>query len=344
MCRSLASVLGPCILPHKNLRESLFEMFYDFVDLEYKPLHQQKSAASGQSLVDRLTFSNMLDSESYKAFRRQAYSTLAGFLDTFKHCGTLRQVPRLQELQSVVFKCLSTTDGKLQKCALEVLTKSGFKGGLMAKYKKLLEGFCDDEKFKDMIPILIHGQETRAAEEVAEEYNRDTDDKVVLKAQRKETKSAIPKLEPEDKEAMLPVIIKILQSKITFKKGAINKKSLHTRRNIVFQFFSTLNPRTEFKIFLDELLEPINLSTDEVSLEEMLQALTSASFNTQLMFIRSMDVLLKQMGTLLKHYLPHLSTILVKGILKLATIFVQSVKEAKDEEDAEMDDGEENDE
>ena len=239
-----------------------------------------------------------------------------------------------------MFKCLSSTDSKLQKCALDVLTKTGFKAGLMAKYKKLLEGFCDDEKFKDMIPILIHGQETRAAEDVAEEYTRDTDDKAVLKAQRKETKASIPRLEPEDREAMLPVVIKLLQSKLTFKKGAINKKSLHTRRNIVFQFYSTLNPNTEFKIFLDELLEPVNLSTEEISIEAMMQALSSASFNTFLMLIRSMDVLLKQMGTLIKQYLPHLATILVKGLLKLASMFVQSVKEAKDDGDVDMNEAE----
>ena len=27
----------------------------------------------------------------------------------------------------------------------------------MAKYRKLLDGFADDEKFWDMIPIMTHG-------------------------------------------------------------------------------------------------------------------------------------------------------------------------------------------
>jgi len=41
----------------------------------------------------------------------------------------------------------------------------------MTKYKKLLEGFVDDEKFKDMIPILIHGSATRSGNnDVPEEY------------------------------------------------------------------------------------------------------------------------------------------------------------------------------
>ena len=49
--------------------------------------------------------------------------------------------------------------------------KTGYKKGLVIKYKKLLDGFCDDEKFKDMIPILIHGSQSHGGdEEVAEEY------------------------------------------------------------------------------------------------------------------------------------------------------------------------------
>ena len=59
---------------------------------------------------------------------------------------------------------------------------------------------------------------------------------------------------------MLPVIIKLLFSKLLKKKGSINKKSIHTRRNIVYAFLSGLDPRTEYPLFFKELLEPLNLS------------------------------------------------------------------------------------
>jgi hypothetical protein len=49
---------------------------------------------------------------------------------------------------------------------------------------------------------------------VAEEYLQDSSDKVVQKAKRKETKSVIPKLEDEDRESVLPIVIKLLQSKL----------------------------------------------------------------------------------------------------------------------------------
>jgi len=36
--------------------------------------------------------------------------------------------------------------------------------GLIAKYRKLLEGFADDEKFWDMIPIMTHGSNTNSSD------------------------------------------------------------------------------------------------------------------------------------------------------------------------------------
>lgn len=138
----------------------------------------------------------------------------------------------------------------------------------MTKYRKLLEGFSDDEKFKDMIPILIHGSQTRSGDaDVPDEYQKDSEDKVVQKSKRKETKSVIPKLEEEDRAAMLPVIIKLLQSKLLQQKGAINRKNLHTRRNIVYQFFASLSPSTEFPLFFIELLEPVNLGVMSLDIE-----------------------------------------------------------------------------
>lgn len=58
---------------------------------------------------------------------------------------------------------------------------------------------------------------------------------------------------------MLPFIIKLLFSKLLRKKGAINKKTIFTRRNIVYQFLSGLDPLTEYQMFFKELLEPLGI-------------------------------------------------------------------------------------
>lgn len=49
-----------------------------------------------------------------------------------------------------MLQLLNTSDSKLQKMALDCLLKSDTKG-VIRQYRKLLEGFTDDVKFKDMI-------------------------------------------------------------------------------------------------------------------------------------------------------------------------------------------------
>jgi hypothetical protein len=65
-----------------------------------------------------------------------------------------------------------------------------------------------------MIPIMIHGSGATAEDEP------DIEEKATKK--RKDSKAIIPKLEDEDRESMLPIIMKLLQSKLLQKKGAIN--------------------------------------------------------------------------------------------------------------------------
>ena len=143
-----------------------------------------------------------MDSESLKQYRRTAYSCLSSYLDLFKRADSLKQVPQIGNFQALLIDLLSSTDSKLLKGALECLTKTGYCKGLLTKYKKLLEGFADDEKFKDMIPIMIHGSNAApsAGETNADGLEGETQEKLNEKAKRKETKSAIPKLEYEDRQ------------------------------------------------------------------------------------------------------------------------------------------------
>lgn len=114
-----------------------------------------------------------------------------------------------------------------------------------------------------MIPILIHG--SSSVENAQEDTVMDDDDKLTKKAKRKETKASIPKLEEDDRADVLPVVIKLLQSKLLQRRGAINKKSIFTRRNIVYQFVSTFNKETELPIVINEVLATVNLSIDKCS-------------------------------------------------------------------------------
>ena len=58
---------------------------------------------------------------------------------------------------------------------------------------------------------------------------------------------------------MLPIVIKMLLSKLISKKGAINKKSIHIRRNIVFVFMASLSTEEELKLLFDEILSTFKI-------------------------------------------------------------------------------------
>jgi hypothetical protein len=54
---------------------------------------------------------------------------------------------------------------------LKVSKKHDFKNQTvkLPKYQKLLEGLCDDLKFKDMILVIVHGSQIEHDGQVAEE-------------------------------------------------------------------------------------------------------------------------------------------------------------------------------
>ena len=109
----------------------------------------------------------------------------------------------------------------------------------------------------------------------------------------------IPKLAEGHRMDVLPIVIKLLLSKLIKKKGAINMKTVHTRRTIVYQFMSQLNPETELKIFFNELLSTFDILIDDESLfdpmnnEKLREKLSNASFSSYLNFIGSFSVIIR---------------------------------------------------
>jgi Down-regulated in metastasis len=158
-------------------------------------------------------------------------------------------------------KLLNTNDSKLQKLALDCLLKSDSEAGVLRQYRKLLEGFTDDIKFKDMIQVVNFGSQVGSSGGMAGNTNEDEATQVDNKKDAKANN--IPKLAEQHRVDVLPVIIKLLLSKLIKKKGAINKKTVHTRRTIVYQFMSQLNPEIELKLFFNELLSSFDLTIED---------------------------------------------------------------------------------
>ena len=66
----------------KELRPKLVSIFNSFIDNEYSQLHFSKRALNNSdSLLDKMTYANMIDTEQYKKYRKQSYSKLYCYLE-----------------------------------------------------------------------------------------------------------------------------------------------------------------------------------------------------------------------------------------------------------------------
>lgn len=63
-------------------------------------------------------------------------------------------------------RLLNNSDTKLQKIALDCILKSDERG-VLRQYRKMLEGFTDDLKFKDMISVVNFGSTIGSAANTA---------------------------------------------------------------------------------------------------------------------------------------------------------------------------------
>ena len=85
------------------------------------------------------------------------------------------------------------------------------------------------------------------------------------------------------------------------RKGAINKKSIRTRRNIVYMFMCNLDPKTEFQMFFKELFTPLGLEMSSIGeltslvddREEILKKLACVSFAKILNFVDQLEIIIK---------------------------------------------------
>ncbi len=78
-----------------------------------------------------MTYANMIDSEEFIRFKKQAYSKLYCYLDLLNKADNLKSIPKVLDFQALVLSLINTSDNKLQKLALECLIKSEYKQGIL---------------------------------------------------------------------------------------------------------------------------------------------------------------------------------------------------------------------
>lgn len=82
-------------------------------------------------------------------------------------------------------------------------------------------------------------------------------------------------------------------------------------------------------------MQGVGLTLDDCMGSTLLETLSRVNFNDFVTFIKQLDTLLRQMGTLLLGVLPSLVNVLVHGVIKLSKLFIKRVNEIKLQHQAE---------
>jgi hypothetical protein len=168
---------------------------------------------------------------------------------------------------------------------------------LLKKYERSLKAFSSETEFKDEI-----------------------------------VKFNLEKLDPEDKDGLLPYIIRILNAKLLKKRGKAGVKTIETKRTIVYRFLASLSV-PDLGVFIDQVIEPFGLSREDALNPNLVeQTLARCSFGQYLAFMSALESIVKQMGSLVQDYLPILCNIVV-AIFKLSRKFYNAIKEAEGDVD-----------
>jgi len=185
-----------------------------------------------------------------------------------------------ESIKETLTLLLSHNDSSIQLLVLKQLLK--LKIPELNKFEKSLLSFSSDNDFKDEV-----------------------------------IKFQISTLSETERKVILPYIIRILNTKLLRKVGKSNRKSLETRRKIVYRFLSKL-AHEDLEMFISQVIEPFNLTFEDVENQQILEAkLSHCSFAQYLGFISSIEGIVKQMGSLVQDFLPIFCKILIT-IFKLS--------------------------
>lgn len=204
---------------------------------------------------------------------------------------------KVEDIKDTLILLLSVNDVSVQQLVLKQVLKLNIPQ--LKRYEKSLLVFSSDTEFKDEITKFSLGEE---------------------------------KMKTEDRHVIIPYIIRILNAKLLKKRGKAAAKPLEAKRTLVYRFLASLSTQ-ELDIFIAQVIEPFNLTIEDTKDQAILESkLSHCSFGQYLGYISALEGIVKQMGALVKDYLPIFCNILT-AIFKLSKLFYKEYKNADQDPD-----------
>ena len=166
--------------------------------------------------------------------------------------GNLKKSKLREPLVRVLLNFLAHKEGRVQSLALECLTKVGYP--YLHIYTETLLKICAEDGFKEEVICFSVADDAGTTERAvgSSEKGKKTDEQIMRGCT----------LEAQHRDHILPLLIRILLSKLFKKKGKDSKRNLHSKRNLVYQFFSSLSAR-ELALFFEELFRSHRLDVPQ---------------------------------------------------------------------------------
>ncbi|KAG6462208.1 hypothetical protein O3G_MSEX013121 [Manduca sexta] len=228
----LLKVMTNCIQVCEAKNRDVVILFLNFIDEEYRrndnanalkidvELHDKKMDVNEENIEeDAENTEEMLEYEEPKDTinGKLVFKTLINVMQVlaqFKNPRALHKEPIFWELY---MEFLKHKNPGLQKFALDCVLN--YKNKSVTPYKSNLYNLVDDKKFKDELALFKITEDAKS-------------------------------IQPEDREHVVPIILRILYGKMTSKLGADKKGGGQTRRSLVMRYLAGCN-ENELKMFIE---------------------------------------------------------------------------------------------
>ncbi|CEG75265.1 hypothetical protein RMATCC62417_10338 [Rhizopus microsporus] len=237
---------------------------------------------------------------------------MTSWLSLFSVFTNTKSAYRSQDLHETFMKIITSGDAKLQSAALECIFT--WKDPGIKPYADNLRNLVDDVKFRDEITTFIQNEEQT-------------------------------QIDLAHRQALMPVVMRILFGRLIQKSKASSKISKSARRKVILSGVSCCQ-ENEIRYFIDLALEPFQAvaelpSGDYTSNGELIQfkfenqakhAMEAIPWRKQTGFLNLLDDIVKQMASHVLPFLPDLLKV-VLYIIKYAHSRSENVMEIDQEDD-----------
>ncbi|PQE11527.1 hypothetical protein CJF31_00011053 [Rutstroemia sp. NJR-2017a BVV2] len=184
-----------------------------------------------------------------------------GLLDILGLFVNPRSLFKSEEVYEALLRLLANGDIETQKSALKAILT--WKNSNVKPYQENLSNLLDEARFKDEITVLLQGQTA---------------------------------IQPEHREALMPILLRLLYGRTISRKGAASgKQGLEARRLTVLRNLSTDDIGGFLDIALGELKDLHLIKDGELQQSVFEKELLDA--RKQVGFMNMMEVVLKELGT-----------------------------------------------